>query len=131
MAMAAGPLFMAAWGKVAVPTHQRDSSIWKVASVASAFPNIVAMPLVIVKTLCRTSEVNADYESADACFEEGGAYIFIGSAVWSVVFFTVGVSRLRVISAAADGTAEVEPVMKPRGCFRRPTRPSGTRSTLL
>ena len=49
VAMAVGPLFMALWGRFAVPPPQRDASIWKVASVASAFPNIVAMPLVIVK----------------------------------------------------------------------------------
>ena len=50
--------------------------------------------------------MNADFKSADACFEEGGAYIFIGSAVWSVIFFTIGVKQLHLISQQEESSPE-------------------------
>ena len=69
-------LFMRFWGRIAIPAAQRESSLWRVASVASSYGNIVAMPLVIIKTLCQMDEVNEEFKGdADKCFEAGGALI--------------------------------------------------------
>ena len=42
-----GLLSMQLWGRLFVPAPQRLSSLWQVASLAAAFPNIVAIPLVL------------------------------------------------------------------------------------
>ena len=72
----ASALFMLGWGRIAIPMAQRESSLWRVASVASSYGNIVAMPLVIINTLCQMDEVNEEFKGdADKCFEAGGALI--------------------------------------------------------
>jgi len=71
--MGVSALFMNTWGHFVIPAAQRESSLWRVASVTSSYANIVAMPLVIIKTLCRMSDDNEEFEGdADQCFEAGG-----------------------------------------------------------
>jgi len=110
---------MICWSRLITPASQRDSSLCRVACISSAFPNIVAVPLIVMKTLCDADEVNVDYKSAKECFEVGGAYIFINSAAWSIIFFTVGVAQLRAIDANNEVKSEsdddnIRPTMKPK-----------------
>ena len=57
-----GLLSMQLWGRLFVPAPQRRSSLWQVASLAAAFPNIVAIPLVAVVSICERRDVRADYD---------------------------------------------------------------------
>ena len=78
-------------------THGR--SLWQVASLAAAFPNIVAIPLVAsCVPSAANEEIEWDYGESDigacAC---GSAIVFVGSFAWTAIFFTYGAHRLRTI----------------------------------
>jgi len=97
-----GAAAMELWGRCFVPAHQRASSLWGVASLAAAFPNIVAVPLVAVASLCERREVREDYDNVLDCASSGSAIIFVNSFAWSVLFFTAGVARLRALAPSKE-----------------------------
>ena len=109
LTIAFGDLGMLAWGALAVPAAMRATSLWKVARVAGAFPNIVAFPLVVMGALCERADVGAPYDDVGACRNEGAALIFLNSFTWSAVFFTLGIARLEAIqreTAPRDDAAD-------------------------
>ena len=116
VAMTVGPLFMALWGRFAVPPPQRDASIWKVASVASAFPNIVAMPLVIVKV--RTMLLYKSFVSPVVILS-----LLLSSppSPHTILFFLPRPSRPSSPSSVTD-THAVLPRLTASGVTRHPTR---------
>ena len=133
-AMAASAIFSKMWGAVALSSVQRDSFMWKIASIASAFPNIVAFPLVVVKTLCEQSSVNGEFagssendtSASERCFATGGAYIFVNSAAWSIIFFTFGVAALKSISLSVPVTVDSSEAAEGSGADVEMTRTRGS-----
>lgn len=103
------------WGAVVLPAELRETSLWRVAALASGFPNIVAVPLVIVATVCERDEVRDDFDDRDECAKTGAAFIFMNSFVWSIVFFTFGVARLAAIKARRGGAGDAPRPPPPRG----------------
>ena len=116
-----GLLYARLWGRLCVPPRLRRSSLWRVAALATGFPNVVAMPLVIVATVCERKEVKDDFDDFDDCAKTGAALIFMNSFMWSLVFFTYGIIQLKAIKAGqedggATGGAEAPPLPPmPRG----------------
>ena len=109
------------WGRLFVPLAQRRSSLWQVASLAAAFPNIVAIPLVAVVSICERRDVRADYDDDIArCARTGSAIVFVGSFAWTAIFFTYGAHRLRTIEAAESGAPAPKPAEAVGSCVREP-----------
>ena len=116
-----GLLSMQLWGRLFVPASQRRSSLWQVASLAAAFPNIVAIPLVAVVSICERRDVRADYDDDIAtCARTGSAIVFVGSFAWTAIFFTYGAHRLRTIEAAESGAPAPKPAEAVGSCVREP-----------
>jgi hypothetical protein len=116
-----GLLSMQLWGRLFVPAPQRRSSLWQVASLAAAFPNIVAIPLVAVVSICERRDVRADYDDDIAtCARTGSAIVFVGSFAWTAIFFTYGAHRLRTIEAAESGAPAPKPAEAVGSCVREP-----------
>ena len=116
-----GLLSMQLWGRLFVPAPQRRSSLWQVASLAAAFPNIVAIPLVAVVSICERRDVRADYDDDIAtCARTGSAIVFVGSFAWTAIFFTYGAHRLRTIEAAESGSPAPKPAEAVGSCVREP-----------
>ena len=109
------------WGRLFVPLAQRRSSLWQVASLAAAFPNIVAIPLLAVVSICERRDVRADYDEDIArCARTGSAIVFVGSFAWTAIFFTYGAHRLRTIEAAESGAPAPKPAEAVGSCVREP-----------
>ena len=115
-----GLLSMQLWGRLFVPASQRRSSLWQVASLAAAFPNIVAIPLVAVVSICERRDVRADYDDIATCARTGSAIVFVGSFAWTAIFFTYGAHRLRTIEAAESGAPAPKPAEAVGSCVREP-----------
>ncbi len=115
-----GLLSMQLWGRLFVPGSQRRSSLWQVASLAAAFPNIVAIPLVAVVSICERRDVRADYDDIATCARTGSAIVFVGSFAWTAIFFTYGAHRLRTIEAAESGSPAPKPAEAVGSCVREP-----------
>ena len=112
---------MNVWGRLFVPEQQRRSSLWQVASLAAAFPNIVALPLTAIASICERRDVRADYDDdIAACARTGSAIVFVGSFAWTAVFFTYGAHRLRAIEAAQSGSPAPKPAEAVRSCVGEP-----------
>ena len=103
-----------------MPASQRRSSLWQVASLAAAFPNIVAIPLVAVVSICERRDVRADYDDIATCARTGSAIVFVGSFAWTAIFFTYGAHRLRTIEAAESGAPAPKPAEAVGSCVREP-----------
>lgn len=83
-------------------------------TAAVGSPNAVALPIIVMQTLCEHQLVNQDYEmSSSKCFNEATAMLFVYSIGWHIMFWSIGYPILMnlkekdtvIISTATTATA--------------------------
>ena len=116
-----GLLSMQLWEGSLCPHHNAGRRCGRWLRLAAAFPNIVAIPLVAVVSICERRDVRADYDDDIAtCARTGSAIVFVGSFAWTAIFFTYGAHRLRTIEAAESGAPAPKPAEAVGSCVREP-----------
>ncbi len=76
--------------------HEDDPKLFTAVLVAVGSPNAISMPLLVMKTICENSTVNADYDDdPQVCFNEASSMLFIYQIGWHLVFWSVGFPLLK------------------------------------
>ena len=52
-------------------------------------PNTIAMPLMVIRSLCNLEVIHADYDSADSCFGEAISMIFVHSIGINILYWAI------------------------------------------
>ena len=68
-----------------------DTPFYTAVCIASAFPNAVSLPIMILETACKRSDVNEEYNSdPDECYTASMSMLFVYSIGWNFVFWGFG-----------------------------------------
>ena len=60
------------------PFAENDPRLFRAIVISASFPNIIALPLLVMQTMCESDIINHDYsKSADLCFKEAKAMMFV------------------------------------------------------
>jgi len=81
--------------------HEDNPKLFKATLVSVSSPNAISFPLLVMRTMCEDSTVNADYGSdSNLCFQEASSMMFIYSIGWHCVYWSYGFPLLKSLDSA-------------------------------
>ena len=90
--------------------HGTSDNLFTAMTVAIGSPNDMALPLMILSTICENDIINHDYDyNSKQCYAAGGSMLFVYSIGWHVMFWSYGFPLLKMLKEKpqlADMTVE-------------------------
>eukprot|EP00601_Ochromonadales_sp_CCMP2298_P022878 CAMPEP_0173300422 /NCGR_PEP_ID=MMETSP1143-20121109/17218_1 /TAXON_ID=483371 /ORGANISM="non described non described, Strain CCMP2298" /LENGTH=181 /DNA_ID=CAMNT_0014240805 /DNA_START=154 /DNA_END=695 /DNA_ORIENTATION=- len=72
-----------------------DEQLYQASVVAVGSPNALALPIIILETLCETDTINAEFGSVEECKTETRAMLFVYLIGWQLMFWGYGYPSLQ------------------------------------
>ena len=98
-------------------TSNPTDNLFKAMTVAIGSPNDMALPIMILSTICENDTINLDYGSnAKQCYTEGTSMLFVYSIGWHLMFWSYGFPILKSLKEKqllAGTTGESSPSSAP------------------
>jgi predicted permease len=79
--------------------HEDNKKLYISSSVSIGSPNGIALPIMVMASLCENSQVNEDYNGdSQKCFDEASSMMFIYIIPWFLIFWSYGYTMLGSIA---------------------------------
>lgn len=89
------------------PLHQKDEALTTASMVATMSPNIISMPLMMLRALCELNKVNEDYgNDAEECFTDSTGMLFVYSIAFNILFWSVLYPMMIDVADKINGAVE-------------------------